>query len=460
MQDRRAKQEERSAATQQLAEEEGLRRLPVDPAQLVQELANFFADRAYLPEGAALVLAYFAINSYSFDVFDSTPYICLESAVPRCGKSTVMRLLEAVARKALNVTAMNEPIFRLIDQEWPTLLVDEAEGLEGHTDRAEALRTILHEGYKKGARVPRCVGEDHGIRFFAIFGPKVFAAIGGISGALLDRCIVLHMERMPAGTKLRSSRIRPLKRDTGSLTLRLRAYAIQYRDSVQALYDNEPDEGYWPDVTDREAELWGPLLIHARVAHAEEQLLAVVLQFGKSKASIEAEDWHTAKAVALLQALEALDGTTFSPGDLVDTLMESEAWSLSFGKLKAADEKVRRKGMAAKIGYALKNYRLKPVGRTAAGKEYDRIAAINIIGAHVPQNHTDHTRPTSTDHTSPQPPESKDSVQGVHGVYGLGVVDQKTETETPKHAQDSVNDGGNEGLDEGWTSYEDDGGAQ
>src|SRR5262249_51412064 len=152
-----------------------LRSIELDLPQLIAELEDFFKQRAHLPEGGGLVLAYFVLNTYTFNRFDTTPYICLESATPRCGKSTVERLLAALCSKARSATAMNEPIFRLLDKEEPTLLVDEAEGLEGRSERAEALRTILNEGYKRGALVPRCVGEDNDIQFFRVFSPKVFA---------------------------------------------------------------------------------------------------------------------------------------------------------------------------------------------------------------------------------------------------------------------------------------------
>jgi hypothetical protein len=175
----RQQKEEDLAAANRRAE---LLRRPVDPVQLIRDLEAFFEERAYLTEGAALACAYFALNTRVFDLFDATPYICLESATPRCGKSTVVRLLEAVSAKAMVVTSMNEAIFRLIDQERPTLCIDEAEALEGRTDRADALRAILNEGYKRGGRVPRCIGEEHEIQFFEVYSPKVFAAIGGLSG--------------------------------------------------------------------------------------------------------------------------------------------------------------------------------------------------------------------------------------------------------------------------------------
>ena len=54
--------------------------VPVDVAHLVEELEIFFADRAHQPQGAALLLAYFALNTWTFRLFDTVPYLLLESA--------------------------------------------------------------------------------------------------------------------------------------------------------------------------------------------------------------------------------------------------------------------------------------------------------------------------------------------------------------------------------------------
>ena len=112
-----------------------LQRQHVNAAQLVADLEKFFSERAYLPEGAGLLLACFTLNTYMFEVFDTTPYICLESAVPGCGKSTVLRLLEAGCPRAHIATSLTETaLFRVIDGDKPVLLIDEAKGLESGSE--------------------------------------------------------------------------------------------------------------------------------------------------------------------------------------------------------------------------------------------------------------------------------------------------------------------------------------
>jgi hypothetical protein len=405
----RHRREQETEESRRKVEEAELLRRPVNAANLIIDLEKFFTERVYLPMGAALLLAYFVLNTYVFELFDTAPYLSIESATPGRGKSTLLDLLKALCRSARKATSLSEAaLFRIIDAEKPTLLIDEAKALEGRSERAEAIRAVAHEGYKVGGQVPRCEGDEHDIRWFDVYCPKAIAEIGGLSGALLDRCVVIHMEKAPRNHVRRSTRVRALKRDSHPLVEQLKAYALQSMVQLGQLYAEEPDQGYWPTVKDREAELYGPLLIHAKLigAEAEQRLLAVVENFTAAKSKIKAEDWEIAKAVAMLEVLEGLEGdTTFTPGDLVDGLAEYEVWSLAFGKVKGADEKTRHKGMAAKIGYFLKSFRLQGDGSSGV-KKYDLRAAIDVIRAHVPENHQNHQNHQKAEASEPKAVEN------------------------------------------------------
>ena len=115
-----------------------LRALKLDRSALLAALEKFFEERAYLPANAALVLAFFTLNTWVFDLFDTTPYLLLDSATPGCGKNTVLNLLEAFCACAQMLTSASEAaLFRTIDYYHPTVLLDEAELLAGHGERAD-----------------------------------------------------------------------------------------------------------------------------------------------------------------------------------------------------------------------------------------------------------------------------------------------------------------------------------
>ena len=47
----------------------------------------------------------------------------------------------------------------------------------------------MNAGYKRGGKALRCDGESHEPKLFDTYSPKAMASIGGLRGALLDRCI-------------------------------------------------------------------------------------------------------------------------------------------------------------------------------------------------------------------------------------------------------------------------------
>ena len=399
-----------------------LRGVQVDTARLIDELETFFGDRAHLPQGAAQVLSYFALNTWTFKLFDTVPYLLLESAVPGCGKSTVIRLLEAISCRSRKASSLSEAVmFRLIDAEAPTLLIDEAETIDGRSERAEALRAIAHEGYKHGGQVPRCQGDDHEVRWFDVYCPKTFAAIGGLTGALLDRCLVIHMDKAPRGSIRKSTRHRAVRRDGRHLVAQLEAYAVQASDALRRLYETEPDCGYWPSITDREAELWGPLLIHARLAgpDAEAKLLAVVDKFSEEKAEIKAADSKIAQAIALLDAISKHTDTTFTPGDLVPWLVQSDAWGKNLAEVKGHDDDLIRVAQAAKVGYFLRSFRLQGKKNSTGHMAYEKQTAIARLSAHVPQNSPNSPQPPAQNLREMQLAGNKASPEGSEATEGF-----------------------------------------
>ena len=313
-------------------------------------------------------------------------------------------------------------MFRLIDAESPTLLIDEAETIDGRSERAEVLRAIAHEGYKQGGQVPRCEGEDHEVRWFDVYCPKTFAAIGGLTGALLDRCLVIHMEKAPKGSVRKSTRHRALHRDARHLVALLEAYAVQASDTLRRLYEAEPDCGYWPSITDREAELWGPLLIHARLAgpDSEAKLIAVVDKFSEEKAEIKSADSKIAKTIALLDAISTHPDTTFTPGDVVPTLAQSEAWGRTLAEVKGRNDDSVRISQAAKVGYFLRNFRLRGKKNGTGHMAYECEAAIACLSTHAPQNLPKSPKPPSQNHCVIQLPGNGAPPEGPEAKEGFG----------------------------------------
>lgn len=417
----------------------------VDARQLVLDLYHYFFERLYVPREAALMLAYFVINSWTFEIFDTCPYLLVESATMRCGKTTTVRLLDAVCCRSRSSAALTEATaFRIVDVERGSLMIDEAETLESKSERAQAIRAICQVGYQKGSQVPRCDGEEHEIRWYEAYPPKVYSLIGGLTGALLDRCLVLHMERAPKNHIRKPARIRAVRNAAAELVPRLEAYAEQNADGLRQLYEDEPDAGYWSEITDREHELWGPLLLHAKLMgnETEKKLLRIAARFGKQKAEIESIDYRTAQTIDLYNAIQHHPNSSFTPGELVDALLKSEAWAYPFAKVKGHDEDSIRLNRAIKVGYFLSSFRFDKTKNGNGRMSYDRKLVLEGLERYVPQPDTPNSPPNSPANS----PSNSPSTQVVDNTACCDVGTETTESTETFAGQpgDSVSDDPND----------------
>jgi hypothetical protein len=358
--------------------------MSVDPASLIVELEIFFSTRVWHPihigGTAALIKALFVALTHCSESFSVVPYLCLESATPGCGKSTVLDLLSFVVARPLYSAGLSRAVLvRQLDERQVTLLLDESEWLAGHSETAETIRGVLHAGYRRGARYMVCEGDDHTIREFRIFGPKVFSAVNGLTGALLDRCIVLHLEKAPTNVTLLSASTD----DVGPVALLLRekleAFALQVRERLEQLACQRPPGGYWPEFRNREAEIWHPMLTIARACgpEIEKRALEAARFLTKAKQSIQADERRVAQAGELVDVLRGMDCETFRPADLVELLETAEAWSEVLSKKEGPRLK------ASAIGRYLTGFRIPSRERQRSGSIYNRLETLEIIGRHV-----------------------------------------------------------------------------
>ena len=195
---------EREEILQEIKRTEALFRLPEQNPQpesgreIIRNIESHFNRYVVLPDRAALPIALWVLITYDFESFDALPYLLINSPAPRCGKTRLLECLELAVhspRRASNISEAG--LFRLIEKERPTLLLDEAETLNGKGERAEYLRQILNAGNRRGAKVTRCVGKgaELDVRDFTVFCPKVFAGIGNFPQTITDRAIVISMQR-------------------------------------------------------------------------------------------------------------------------------------------------------------------------------------------------------------------------------------------------------------------------
>ena len=242
-----------------------------------------------------------------------------------------------------------------------------------------------------------CEGEDHTVREFRIFGPKVFSAVNGLTGALLDRCIVLHLEKAPTNVTLLPASADDVGPVAVLLREKLEAFALQVRERLETLAYQRPPGGYWPEFRNREAEIWHPLLTIARACgpEIEKRALEAARILTKAKQSIQADERRVAQARELVDVLCVMDCEIFRPADLVELLETAEAWSEVLSKKEGPRLK------AAAIGRYLIGFRIPSRERQRSGSIYNRLETLEIIGRHVPLLHLEKSATGATGATDP-----------------------------------------------------------
>ena len=100
----------------------------MDGSALLRNLADLLKRSVILPQWAAEAIALWILHTYAFHLRDITAYIGIESPEKRCGKTTLLTLLNELAHRAIASSNISPPaFFRVIEDLSPTLLIDEVD---------------------------------------------------------------------------------------------------------------------------------------------------------------------------------------------------------------------------------------------------------------------------------------------------------------------------------------------
>jgi Protein of unknown function (DUF3631) len=213
-----------------------------------------------LPAGGADAEALWVVHTYALDETTVSPILALQSPQKRCGKTTNLQILSALAARALSCSNITPAaIFRTVERYSPTLILDEADTYlhPQHDD----LRGILNSGHTKAtAYVIRTVGDDHEPRRFSTWCAKAIALIGILPPTLADRAIRIQMKR-----KRRNESVERWRIDRAESLVDLRRMSRRWaQDHCEALAKADPDVP--TSLHDRAADNWRPLLAIADLA--------------------------------------------------------------------------------------------------------------------------------------------------------------------------------------------------
>jgi hypothetical protein len=242
-------------------------------SHILEEAEGTIARYVVLPDDhASAALALFIAHTHALDGAHATPYLLIISPEKRSGKTRLLEVLELLVARpwTVNGSLSEAALFRKIDKDRPTLLLDEIDALFGsHTDRTEPLRAILNAGNRPGAKVPRCVGEGAklDVRDFEVFSPKVLAGIDTghkIPETIRDRAIAINMARRTQAEPVDHFRHRDARTQTESFRAMAATWAAERAAELAGARPETPDA-----LDDRAAEAWEPLLAIADAAGSE-----------------------------------------------------------------------------------------------------------------------------------------------------------------------------------------------
>ncbi|HWG21429.1 MAG TPA: DUF3631 domain-containing protein [Terracidiphilus sp.] len=294
--------------------------LPPAP-NVILEAENLIRRFAILPDAAYLPLATWAVATYMPDAFDAFPYIALVSPAKRCGKTRVLELLELLCAQAWRGTSPTAAALYRMMEDTHTLLLDEVEALRGRqvSEVSQAILAVLNAGHRKGATVPRCHGPKNELKYFPVYGPKAFAAIGKLPDTLADRSICITMQRKTAAQAVARFLQSRARAQTEPLRKSLNEWAALNCETVQIAYERSPDLQF---MEDRESDLWMPLFAVCAVAAPDrvEELKKCAQALTGIKAADDLEDSLSLKLLADVRSVWPNGITHMLSAPLLDAL--------------------------------------------------------------------------------------------------------------------------------------------
>jgi hypothetical protein len=238
-------------------------------ADLLDEIDHTIRQYVKLPVlKLAVVIATWIALTYCFEQFRYCGYLALRSATPRCGKTTLLRLLSQLTNGAPPITASPTAAI-LFRSTRPVLLLDEVDRLRNKDkDQFGDVMLVLNFGFEQGGIVERCDRKTHDIKQFPVYGPKALAGIEGVADTLADRSFQIQMER--SADRMPRLNLRKMDERFRQLREGVQQWADDREKVILEAYDALPDElDALKEFDDRFQDISEPLIVLATLADAE-----------------------------------------------------------------------------------------------------------------------------------------------------------------------------------------------
>ena len=241
--------------------------IPMTGEEVLQSVHDFLGRFVSYPcEHSHLAHALWIFHTHLMDKWDSTPRLAFLSPEPASGKTRALEITELLVPNpvcAVNVSPAY--LFRKVGSEngRPTILFDEVDTVFGPKAKDnEEVRGLLNAGHRRGAVAGRCVvhGKQVATEEIPAYSAVALAGLGWLPDTIYSRSVIIKMRRRKPGEKVEPFRPRLHEPQAKPIKDQLEEWAA----GCEIEWPNLP-----PEIQDRDADVWEPLIAVADAVGGE-----------------------------------------------------------------------------------------------------------------------------------------------------------------------------------------------
>lgn len=235
---------------------------PVDLATVLNEIQHVINKHILLEPFQAIAVTLWVAFTWIISVVDVAPLLLIGAPERACGKTQLLELLDYLACRSLTASSMRTAtLFRIVEEWYPTLLIDE---IDTFIKSDKEIAGLLNAGHTRAtAFAYRATGKNHAPTRFNVFGAKALAGISPekhLPEATISRSIFVEMRRKKPDESVVAMRDAD-KDQLGIIKSKLARVAEDYADQVRNAKPDMPES-----LDDRSKDNWLPLLAIAQCA--------------------------------------------------------------------------------------------------------------------------------------------------------------------------------------------------
>jgi hypothetical protein len=290
---------------------------PVSSQTLFEDLKQAFKKYVDLHEPVYGLMAGWTTGSYFAHMFTAYPFLHFHGP-KECGKSKTLEALRCVCFNAwkgrdISAAALGDTT----DGQRGTLLLDQAEKLDGSPETGGNLIGLLADSYKRAGgqrRVVEITKAGRSVLEFSTYGPKAFASTKALDPDLADRCVRITMTR----TRNRLPDLEGWEPIWAELRDKLYRFTLTRFGGVRAHYQGIEGNGT------RIGELWRPMQAVLQALDVEQREIEEIRQVfmaGAEEGRHELDGWESSLFDVLRQkAEEGMDAFKMTGADILKAM--------------------------------------------------------------------------------------------------------------------------------------------